>query len=166
MTDVPTSEAYKLFYPRQSTLVTSFDSRKNRPNVMVVDWAAPLSFEPPLVGVSVGKTRYSHSCISDCRCFVVAFPTPEMSDTILKIGSTSGRDTDKFRDFSITAVAGKTKAPLVRECFANVECELAASHDVGDHTLFVGRVVAASAKSQDRALLNVGGRKFKTLALK
>ena len=39
-----------------------------------------------------------------------------------------------------------TGSPVLEEALAWVDCELHASHDGGDHSIFVGRVIAGDAR--------------------
>ncbi len=55
-------------------------------------------------------------------------------------GFRSGRDIDKFKN--IKYKVGVTGAPIVLEnTLAYLEAEVIASLDVGDHTIFIGKVV-------------------------
>ena len=63
-------EIAALLNPRLAVLVTCCDLA-GEPNVFTVAWQTPLSHRPPLVGISVGCTRYSHRLISDTGEFVV-----------------------------------------------------------------------------------------------
>ncbi|RJS89047.1 flavin reductase family protein, partial [Candidatus Bathyarchaeota archaeon] len=38
--------------------------------------------------------------------------------------------------------------PLIKECFAHLECRVVDQHVCGDHTLFVGEIVAASIEEE------------------
>ena len=65
------------------------------------------------------------------------------------------------------------KAPAIRECIAHLECTVDSEVTTGDHTVFVGKVVAAYAnpgvftESYDlknaRMLYHVGGNNFAIL---
>jgi len=55
---------------------------------------------------------------------------------------------EKVRSGEWTGVTG---APILKECSAFMECQLAASHDMGNCTLFIGEVV--NAGTHDRAPL-------------
>ena len=39
--------------------------------------------------------------------------------------------------------AKKVKAPIIRECIAHLECKVVKEITIGDHTLFLGKVIAA-----------------------
>ena len=59
-------------------------------------------------------------------------------------GSISGRTVDKYAKAQLrTRPADKVKVPLIEVCLATLECRLVAQHEVGDHILFVGEIVAA-----------------------
>ncbi len=44
--------------------------------------------------------------------------------------------------------AKKVKSSLIKECFGHIECEVVNRITCGDHTLFVGQVVSASADGE------------------
>ncbi len=65
-----------------------------------------------------------------------------MLDTVIGIGTCSGKDTDKFAKFKLTPVPGKfIKPPLIRECLANIECKVI--DIVEKHNIVVLEAVAA-----------------------
>ncbi|MEM2872578.1 MAG: flavin reductase family protein [Nitrososphaerales archaeon] len=143
--DVKPSLVTRLLYPRPIVLITCIDS-SGKPNIMPAAWAMPASFDPPMVAIGIALTRYSHELISKTREFVINIPTKELVKHIDYLGSVSGRDVDKFKASKLTALpAKKVKTPLIGECVAHIECEVASMLDTGDHTIFVGRVVAAQA---------------------
>jgi flavin reductase (DIM6/NTAB) family NADH-FMN oxidoreductase RutF len=58
------------------------------------------------------------------------------------IGTCSGAETDKFAKFGLTPVRGKhVKAPLIKECLANIECRVA--DVVRKHNILVLKGLAA-----------------------
>lgn len=151
---------YKLLYPRQVVLVTSQSGEKR--SIIALAWHCPLSFKPPLIGIAVGKTRFSHYLITEGREFVLSIPTENMESKVMSVGSRSGKDVDKFSAFGLTPLkADVVKPPLIKECLINLECRVAAELDAGDHTLFVGEVVATHASAtKDKLLFDMGGRNF------
>jgi flavin reductase (DIM6/NTAB) family NADH-FMN oxidoreductase RutF len=93
---------------------------------------------------------------------VIAIPTVDMLDTMVGIGTCSGADTDKFEKFGLTPLPGKVvKAPLVKECVANIECrvvEIIRRYDI----VVLGAVAAhrASSPRESRTLHAVGDGTF------
>lgn len=143
--DVKPDLVTRLLYPRFMVLITCIDG-SGKPNIIPVAWTMPTSFDPPMVAVGIASTRYSHKLIKETREFVINIPTKELVKQIDYLGSVSGKDVDKFKVSNLTALpAKKVKTPLIGECVAHIECELASKFDTGDHTIFVGKVVAAQA---------------------
>jgi flavin reductase (DIM6/NTAB) family NADH-FMN oxidoreductase RutF len=145
MKEVPKDKIYRLLHPRQVVLVTCADEG-GKPNVLTVAWSTPLSFDPPLIGISIGKNRYSHGVISRTKEFAVSVPPSSLLEKVKGCGTLSGRKGDKFREVGLTPLPSRRlKAPVVREGIAHLECKVVKEVEVGDHTLFVGEVVEAYA---------------------
>ncbi len=71
-------------------------------------------------------------------------PARKLASKVVKIGNCSGSDTDKFKAFGLTpAKAAMVKAPLIEECFANLECKVADRRMVNRYNMFVLEVVQA-----------------------
>jgi len=56
----------------------------------------------------------------------------------VKAGNVSGRNIDKFKICGLTPVAaGQVKAPLIKECFANIECKVVDRAMVNRYNMFI-----------------------------
>jgi len=161
MREVPVSEISSWKYPEWIVLVTSVDGR-GRPNVMPASWSMFTSHDPVLYSISIAHVRYTHESIVSSGEFVAVFPAVGAGPGIRFCGTCSGRDTDKFARCSLKAVpASVVGPPLIRGAVANLECRVADSLCTGDHTIFVGEVLAAHVEDQlGYRLLNFGGRRF------
>ncbi|MCD5390998.1 flavin reductase family protein [candidate division NPL-UPA2 bacterium] len=161
MREVSVSEVWKRKYPEPVVLVTSVDE-KGKPNIIALGWSMPTSFEPPMLAISVGKTRYSHKLISEGKEFVLAFPQEGMKDEVLYCGTHSGRKVDKFKETGLTAQPAKeVRPPLMEECLVNMECKVVGELDTGDHTIFAGRIVRASVSEEEgQRLYSLGGERL------
>lgn len=132
----------ELLYPLRTYLIVS---GVEKPNVMTADWVMPLSFEPRLLGVSVGHKRHTNKLIKDHQEFVIAVPTIELLRDVWLAGTMSGANEDKISKLKITLVKSqKVRVPSIKECQANLECKVIKEVEVGDHTLFVGEIVNAT----------------------
>lgn len=141
--EIPLLRASRLINAGPVVLITSH--YKDRTNVMTAAWVTPLSFRPPLVGVAIHPARFTHDLIKKSEQFVINVPGISLLKAVEICGTYSGRDVDKFVKAGITPVdALEVDAPLVEECLGHIECVLVDTYIVGDHTLFVGQVVAAS----------------------
>jgi flavin reductase (DIM6/NTAB) family NADH-FMN oxidoreductase RutF len=142
-------------------LITS--QYKEKDNIMTVAWHSPLSFNPPLFGIAIGKTRFSHNLIKKSKEFGVNFIDRKLEKAMLICGSISGRGKDKFKEAKLTRKKAKyISAPLIKEAVAWLECKVVKTIDVGDHTFFVGEVLGWEEKGKER-IFQKFGRKFLTL---
>ncbi len=113
-------------------------------SICPLGWTMRTSGSPAMMAISVAPTRYTHELIERSGEFVLAWPGRDLAQATLFCGTTSGRDTDKFAQAGLTALpAREVGAPLVQECVANLECRVAGQLTSGDHTIFVGEIVAA-----------------------
>ena len=75
---------------------------------------------------------------------MIAIPTVELAGQAVECANCSGAEIDRFAKFGLTPVpASKVNAPLVAECFANLECRVADGSMVERYGLFVLKVVRA-----------------------
>lgn len=136
-------EARRLLTGGPVLLVTT--SWHGKANVMPVAYAMPLSFTPPLVGIAVHPSRHTHDMIRFSEEFAINVPGRKFLHHVQYLGSVSGKELDKLEQTKLPTIrARKVDAPLIDGCVGYVECGLEDALRFGDHTLFVGRVVAAS----------------------
>ncbi|MFX1505307.1 MAG: flavin reductase family protein [Promethearchaeota archaeon] len=133
--------AYRYLYPRLTVIVTS--GTLQTPNALTIAWSCPLSVDPPLIGVLITKKRYSYEIIQQHKEFVINIPNFSQIKESYYIGSISGREEpQKIKKAGFTLEAStEVKAPRIKECQINLECQLDNIVSTGDHDLFVGKVV-------------------------
>lgn len=140
-------DALRLIAPGPVTLISTM--YRDQPNVMTAGWLMSLSMDPLLVGVAVHPSRLTHEFITKTECFAINIPNIELLSTVHLCGMRSGRDLDKWASTGITPVdAAQIDAPLIGECVANIECGVNDRLSLGDHDLFVGRVLVVSASDE------------------
>ena len=146
--DVPISKAHRLINDGPVVLVTA--AYKGRMNVMAAAWTTPISSRPPLVGVAIHLGGFTHDLIKRSGEFALNIPGRPLADKVRLCGSVSGEDVeDKFKLAGLTPVEAKyIGAPLIEECLGHLECAVVEAIELGDHTLFVGEVVAAQAEEE------------------
>lgn len=159
---LPLAEVYKLLEPGPVVLLTT--ARRGRANVMAMSWHMMVEFEPPLVACVVSDGDYSFAALRATRECVIAIPAVDLVEKVVKVGNASGRDLDKFKAFGLTPLPGEaTKAPLVAECFANLECRVADTRLVNRFCLFVLEVKKAwidPAQESPRTIHHRGWGRF------
>jgi flavin reductase (DIM6/NTAB) family NADH-FMN oxidoreductase RutF len=116
-------------------------------NVMPAIFVTPLSMDPPLVGVAVHPSRHTHDMIKYSEEFALNIPTRELLHHVQYLGSVAGAELNKLELTRLpTFRARKVDAPLLEGCVGWIECGVHDAYAIGDHTLFVGKVVAVSAE--------------------
>ena len=142
--DFPVSNIRRFLEPGPVVLVSS--AWNGERNIMTMGWHMVMEFTPSLVGCLISSGNHSYEMISRSRECVINVPTVALADTVVGIGNCSGASVDKFERFKLTAVAGEeVKAPLIAQCYANLECRLADDRLRDKYNLFVFEVVKAHA---------------------
>ena len=78
-------------------------------NIMTISWHMVIDFTPQFA-LMTGARNYSFEALMKNRECVVAIPTVDIAQTVVKIGTCSGSDTDKFRKFELTPLKAKPKS--------------------------------------------------------
>ena len=143
-TDFPTGQIRRFLEPGPVVLVSS--AWRGRTNIMTMGWHMVMEFTPALVGCLISSGNHSFEMIRRSKECVINIPTIDLADQIVGIGNCSGAEIDKFEKFGLTPVAGTAvDAPLIAECYANLECRLADTRLIAKYNFFVFEVVAAQA---------------------
>ena len=142
MQEIDWGRAVQLASPYSYVLAVSLD-KKGTPNVMGVGWWCYLSAKPKLLGIAVAPERYTHECLMNSMEFTLNFPSKEIALEAWKCGQVSGRQINKIAQFGLRTKPSKlVRAPLLADSTAAFECKVKDRNKVGDHTFFVGEIVA------------------------
>jgi flavin reductase (DIM6/NTAB) family NADH-FMN oxidoreductase RutF len=126
--------------------------KSERLNGQVANTVFQITSEPPTVAVSINKSNLTHEFIKDSRAFSAsilcqATPLPYIGS----FGFRSGRDADKLK--GINYKLGVTGSPVFLDhATAYLEAEVIQDVDVGTHTIFIGRIVAAEVLTEDTCM--------------
>ena len=133
---------YQLLRNLTSPVVAITSHRKGKENGMISDAVVRASIVPtvPRLSVYIHKFNYSHDMIYETGRFAVHLLHTKQLDVVHRLGFFSGRDQDKLA--GLPHHKGKTGVPVLDDCFAHFECEVANVMDTGSSTLFLGDVVA------------------------
>jgi flavin reductase (DIM6/NTAB) family NADH-FMN oxidoreductase RutF len=145
---VSLAHACRLINHGPTVLVSS--EHDGRRNVMAAAWSMPVEFTPPRVAVVIDKSTFTRELILVSGRFALNLPCRAIADLTYTVGSTSGRDEDKFARYGIDAFAGTALAlPLIEGCVAWLECRhLPEPHSEQAYDTFFGEVVAAQADAR------------------
>ena len=146
--------------PRQVILVTSreemdiFGKKEIKDNIITIAWHMPVSFNPNLYAVSIGKTRFSAEIIKKSKAFAVNFVGPLLKEQVLFCGTKSGMHIDKFSEAKLTKEECESiDCPRIKEALGYIECEVINEVDAGDHIIFIGKVLNSNIKKDGKRLM-------------
>ena len=164
MKDMPLAKAYQLLEPGPVVLLTT--AAGGKANVMTMSWHMMVDFEPPLVACVVSTGDHSFAALRKSKECVIAIPSVEIADLVVKIGNCSGRDVDKFAAFGLAAKkAERVAAPLLPQCFANLECRVVETRLVDKYNLFILEVVKAWVDPKRRNAKTIHHRGYGTFVV-
>lgn len=152
-------KAFTLIEPGPVILVTTNDGKNN--NIMTISWTMVMDFTP-VFAITTGPWNHSYAALRKSGECAIAIPTVDLIDKVVGIGTCSGTDTDKFGKFGLTPLKGKhVKAPLIKECLANIECKVV--DIIKKHNIVVLEGVAAyldGSRKERRTLHAIGDGTF------
>jgi flavin reductase (DIM6/NTAB) family NADH-FMN oxidoreductase RutF len=130
-------------------IVTSY--RDDKVNGLAVAWASQVSYNPPMVMVSVGPGRYTHDMIKESGSFAVNILGESKIELARLFGLKSGRKINKFENVDFERKS--TGAPILKDAIAYLDCKVHSSHTAGDHTIFVGSIEDCEIRSDEAPLV-------------
>jgi flavin reductase (DIM6/NTAB) family NADH-FMN oxidoreductase RutF len=139
---LPLSRVYRLVEPGPVVMVTT--AWHGRANVMTLSWHMMMDFEPPIIGCVISDRNYSFGLLRATGERVINIPTVELAAKTVRVGNTTGRKIDKFKAFRLTPMpASRVAAPLIAECYANLECKVIDARLVERYNVFIMQVLKA-----------------------
>ena len=135
---------FRPVYPTPVGMIVAADEN-GKANIMTAGEVFNISLRDPcIIGIALRKATYTHSLIEKTKEFTVNFATTAIMDKADGCGLVTGRHgLDKFKEFGLTAlISTQVKPPIIQECPMNLECKMLSVTEVGDHDLFLGKVVA------------------------
>lgn len=110
-------------------------------NGFTASWVMQASFKPPLVVNCVKQDSKSHAMIEASGVFSLSFLEDGQKEMAQKFFKPQRRVGNKFED--VEFYEGETGCPIISDSLGYVECRVVGSVPQGDHTVFVGEVIAA-----------------------
>ncbi len=114
---------------------------------------ASASLEPPLVLVAVDRAAHTHGPLRASGHFAVSVLASDEERLARRFAA--GDVAEKFE--GVAWRAEHTGAPVLEGALAWVDCRLWAEYPAGDHTIFVGEVLAGDAAERAPLLYYRGG---------
>jgi flavin reductase (DIM6/NTAB) family NADH-FMN oxidoreductase RutF len=121
---------------------------------LTVSSISSVSLDPTLILVCVARDSDTHAWLERAGVFAANVLEEGRGETVARRFAGGGLD-DKFR--GIAWRTERTGAPVLDDALAWLDCRVTAALPGGDHTIFVGEVVAADAREGTPLLYYRGG---------
>ena len=119
------------------------------PNVMACEWTHHVSYSPGLIAVCIDQNSATHANIKKTKEFGINICSSDQNVLSSISGNYTGKEFDKVKALGELGFkfykAKKIKAPMIQGAALNVECKLYKEIALGDHTMFVGEAIEATA---------------------
>ncbi|HEX7734150.1 MAG TPA: flavin reductase family protein [Ktedonobacteraceae bacterium] len=143
------------YFASTVALITSQSEGQQR-NVMACEWTMNVCRHPLKIMTLINKDDLTHELIMASGEFGVNLCSEEQSSLSHFAGSNTGREEDKLHNTIFNGLlytATRIQAPMIRGCVLNAECVVEQAIDMGKHTAFIGRALAARLNPNLRPLL-------------
>ena len=127
-------------------------SRRGREmTAMTASWVSQISERPPYVAVAVRDDRYTHDVVLDSSTFALSVLRDDQVAVATHFAETSGEYHDKL--YGIPYGQSPNGSPILLDCLAYLDCRVLDTARAGDHTVFIGEVIAGESYRSDYPLL-------------
>jgi flavin reductase (DIM6/NTAB) family NADH-FMN oxidoreductase RutF len=140
-------EALRLFTYGLYAITSGDETRRN---AFTANWVSQISFEPPLVALSVENTSTSLGIIRETGRFAINIFDATQRELAGRLGKGYVAHPDKLD--GLTWDMGEAGCPTLRETLGWVECAVESETPAGDSTLLIGRVVGAQVLRPEEPL--------------
>ena len=147
MDDTTKKEALRLFTYGLYAVTTGTAEEWN---AFTANWLSQVSFDPPLLALSVENASVSLPMIRTTGVFAVNVYAEDQRGLAGQLGKSRAKHAEKLA--GLRHEIGETGCPLLTDALAWVECRVDSETPAGDSTLVLGRVVGAGVRRQGEPL--------------
>ncbi|TFI54266.1 flavin reductase [Mastigocladus laminosus UU774] len=120
-------------------------------NGFTASWLMQSSFKPPLVVNCVNQKSISHQMIKNSGVFTISFLEEGQKELAQKFFKQMRRVGNKFED--VEFYLSQTGCPIISDSLGYIECQVVDAVMKGDHTVFIGEVIAAGVHREGKQIL-------------
>ncbi len=110
-------------------------------NAFTANWLSQVSFDPPLIALSVENTSKSLPMILHSQAYTINVLRSGQRELAGKLGKSAWRDPNKL--VGIAYNIQQQRYPVLHEALAWVACTVRTTTEAGDSTLIIAEVVDA-----------------------
>jgi flavin reductase (DIM6/NTAB) family NADH-FMN oxidoreductase RutF len=111
-------------------------------NGFTASWVMQSSFNPPAIVNCVNQSSGSHAMLKKSGVFTISFLDESQKDIAAQFFKPQSRVGNKLADVEFK-LGEATGCPIILDSLGYVECNVIGALEQGDHTVFLGEVVAA-----------------------
>lgn len=131
--------------------VATTHNADNSPVGVTINSFSSVSLSPPLILFCLEKTASPHQSFADNNYFAINIlheNQKHISENFTHPINSTWDNIDLVKN---------TKAPIIQNCIAYLECEKQHSYEGGDHTIFIGKVINLHSEPSNNPLLYYRG---------
>ncbi len=139
MDEAAKKEALRLFTYGLYAITAGDDQQRN---AFTANWVSQVSFDPPLVMLSIENDSVSLPIIRRTGLFAINVYSSDQRDLAGLLGKSYSKHPEKVD--SLTFEVGETGCPVLAEGLAHVECRIQGEMLAGDSTILLAQVEDAT----------------------
>jgi flavin reductase (DIM6/NTAB) family NADH-FMN oxidoreductase RutF len=144
-------------FGRFATGITVVTAGRDEPHGMTANSFTSVSLDPPMILICVLRDAAMHEAILRHRAFAVSVLS-NRQERVARYFADRHRPRGRAEFEPVYSVAGpRTGCQVLPDALAWFECTLAAVHDGGDHSIFLGEIVGLGRGPDEDALLFYAG---------
>lgn len=122
--------------------------KNEKMNGCIINTASQVTSEPNRISIAVNKANYTHDMVAETGKFTISIISEDATFELFKtFGFVSGREIDKFANFTDFQLGGNGIAYINKGTNAYISAEVEMTEDLGSHTLFIARVTEMNVLS-------------------
>jgi flavin reductase (DIM6/NTAB) family NADH-FMN oxidoreductase RutF len=133
------------------TVITTF-RKSGELHGLTANAFTSVSLVPPLLLICVDKKAESYPCFDEVGVFTVNILASDQEALSRRFAVSGG---EKFE--GVAYHLGGNGAPILENTLGHIECRISATHDGGDHTIYIGEIQEAETREHKPLLFFRGG---------
>ena len=122
-----------------------------RDNACIINTAVQVATNPTRISIAVIKDGLTHDMIMSTGLCTLSAITEDADFSLFSLfGMTTGRERDKFAEFSDVARDANGLLYLTKNASAYMTLKVTETHDLGSHTLFIGELIDGELIAEGR----------------
>ncbi len=117
-----------------------------------ISWVSKISFQPPLIMISIGKNRKDHEKFMEAEIFAVNVLGENHLEIGRHFGLSSGENVSNFD--GINYIELETGSPILKDAVGSLDCKIVKTINAGDHVIFIGEVLDAISRDGEGLIFN------------